>query len=67
MYSLFMPLTVKKGRQKWPHEIIFYAEASQEAQDEQKVFFSSNVLQSPVQMGDFAPRNGRGSAEEKRR
>lgn len=29
IYSLFMPLTVKKqGQKKWPREIIFYAEGS---------------------------------------
>lgn len=27
-------------------------------------FFSSKVLQSPMQMAGFAPRNGRGSVEE---
>lgn len=28
---------------------------------------SSNVLQSPMQVAGFAPRNGRGSVEKKRR
>lgn len=67
MYSLFMPLTLKKRAKKATWNNFLCRSFLGGTRWAERFFSSSSVLQSPMQTADFAPRNGRGSAEEKRR